>query len=267
MVNGGGQSGTADQDISFLNFGGGYFGTSAYLLDGHWDTAGDWGGVIYVPSMESVQEAKIQTNTFTAQYGWSTGNMYNVITKSGSSSFHGDAFEFLRNCDLDANFFFNNANGIARTAFRRNQFGVAGGGPVYIPGIYKQRNKTFFFAYYEGLRQGTAGSASRTPCRHAAEKSGDFSAISQVLYNPFSTVQTASGFTRTPIPGQSDPINACSARLRPKAALVLSRTRPPADWRTTTWRPRPAPGYLRRMWHPARSQLHRQRASVRPLVE
>ena len=54
VVNGGGQSGTADQDISFLNFGGGYFGTSAYLLDGHWDTAGDWGGVIYVPSMESV---------------------------------------------------------------------------------------------------------------------------------------------------------------------------------------------------------------------
>jgi hypothetical protein len=102
VVNGGGQSGTADQDISFLNFGGGFFGTSAYLLDGHWDTAADWGGVIYVPSMEVVQEAKIQTNSFTAQFGWSTGNMYNVITKSGTSSFHGDAFEFLRNSDLDA---------------------------------------------------------------------------------------------------------------------------------------------------------------------
>ena len=63
VVNGGGQSGTADQDISFLNFGGGFFGTSAYLLDGHWDTAADWGGVIYVPSMEVVQEARIQTNS------------------------------------------------------------------------------------------------------------------------------------------------------------------------------------------------------------
>jgi len=165
VVNGGGQSGTADQDISFLNFGGGYFGTSAYLLDGHWDTAADWGGVIYVPSMESVEEAKIQTNAFTAEYGWSTGNMYNVITKSGSSSFHGDAFEFLRNSDLDSNFFFNNAHGIPRTPFRRNQFGIAGGGPLYIPGIYKQRNKTFFFAYYEGLRQGTPG-PSPPPCRH-----------------------------------------------------------------------------------------------------
>ena len=217
VVNGGGQSGTADQDISFLNFGGGYFGTSAYLLDGHWDTAGDWGGVIYVPSMEAVEEARIQTNSFTSQYGWSTGNVYNVITKSGSSSFHGDAFEFLRNSDLDANFFFNNAHGIARTPFRRNQFGIAGGGPVYIPSIYKQRNKTFFFAYYEGLRQGTPGPYTAT-MPTAAEKSGDFSAISQVLYNPFTTVQTASGFSRTPFPGNRIP----TSLINPVAAKLLA---------------------------------------------
>ena len=210
VVNGGGQSGTADQDISFLNFGGGYFGTSAYLLDGHWDTAADWGGVIYVPSMEAVQEAKIQTNTFTAEYGWSTGNMYNVITKSGSSSFHGDAFEFLRNSDLDSNFFFNNADGIPRTPFRRNQFGIAGGGPLYIPGIYKQRNKTFFFAYYEGLRQGTPGPLTTT-MPTTAEKGGDFSAISQILYNPFTTVATASGFSRTPFPGNIIPSSLFSS--------------------------------------------------------
>jgi len=209
VVNGGGQSGTADQDISFLNFGGGYFGTSAYLLDGHWDTAADWGGVIYVPSMESVEEAKIQTNAFTAEYGWSTGNMYNVITKSGSSSFHGDAFEFLRNSDLDSNFFFNNAHGIPRTPFRRNQFGIAGGGPLYIPGIYKQRNKTFFFAYYEGLRQGTPGPLTTT-VPTSAEISGNFSAISQVLYNPFTTVATAGGFSRTPFPGNQIPASLFS---------------------------------------------------------
>jgi Carboxypeptidase regulatory-like domain len=204
LLNGGGQTGTADQDISFLNFGGGYFGTSAYLLDGHWDTATDWGGVIYVPSMDSVQEAKIQTNGFTAQYGWSTGNVYNVVTKSGSSSFHGDAFEFLRNSKLDANFFFNNANGIPKTAFKRNQFGIVGGGPVYIPGLYKQRNKTFFFAAYEGLRQ-RSPVAYTTTVPTEAEKSGDFSAISQTLYDPFSTTQTANGFTRTPISGNRIP--------------------------------------------------------------
>lgn len=200
VVNGGGNVGTADQDISFLNFGGGFFGTTAYLLDGHWDTGGDWGGVIYAPSMESVQEAKIQTNSFSAQYGWSTGNVYNVVTKSGTASFHGDAFEYLRNSDLDANYFFNNKNGIARPLFQRNQFGVTGGGPVYIPGIYRQRNKTFFFAYYEGLRQGTPAPATYTMPTQA-EKSGDFSALSTQLYNPFSTVQTSTGFTRTPFAG------------------------------------------------------------------
>jgi len=215
VVNGGGQSGTADQDISFMNFGGGYFGTSAYLLDGHWDTAADWGGVIYVPSMEAVQEAKIQTNSFTSEYGWSTGNTYNVITKSGTSKLHGDAFEFLRNSDLDANFFFNNAHGIPRTAFKRNQFGVAGGGPIYIPGLYKQRNKTFFFAYYEGLRQGTPGPILLTMPTQA-EKGGDFSAIGQTIYDPFSTVATANGFSRTAFPGNKIPsnmINSVAAKL------------------------------------------------------
>ena len=141
--------------------------------------------------------------------------MYNVITKSGSSSLHGDAFEFLRNSDLDSNFFFNNAHGIPRTPFRRNQFGIAGGGPVYIPGIYKQRNKTFFFAYYEGLRQGTPGPVTLT-MPTAAEKSGDFSGISQVIYNPFSTVATSSGFSRTPFPGNIIPtylISSVAAKL------------------------------------------------------
>ncbi|MBV9268356.1 MAG: carboxypeptidase regulatory-like domain-containing protein, partial [Acidobacteriaceae bacterium] len=209
LLNGGGQSGTADQDISFLNFGGGYFGTTAYLLDGHWDTAADWGGVIYVPSMDSVQEAKIQTNGFTAQYGWSTGNVYNVVTRSGSSSLHGDAFEFLRNDKLDANFFFSNANGIPKTPFHRNQFGIVGGGPVWIPKLYEQRNKTFFFAAYEGLRQSSPVAYTAT-VPTAAERNGDFSAIPQALYNPFSTTQTSSGFTRTIFSGNQIPASLMS---------------------------------------------------------
>ena len=204
LVNGGGQSGTADQDVSFLNFGGGFFGTSAYLLDGHWDSGADWGGVIYVPSMDSVEEAKIQTNGFTAQYGWSTGNVYNVVTKSGTSSFHGDAFEFLRNDKLDANFFFNNAQNRAKTPFRRNQFGIVGGGPVYIPGLYRQRNKTFFFAAYEGLRQSSPVEYPATVPTDA-EKSGDFSAIGRSLYDPFTTTPTATGFNRTPFAGNRIP--------------------------------------------------------------
>ena len=88
---------TADQDISFLNFGGTFFGTAEYLIDGTWDTRVDWGGVIYVPSVDDVQEMKIMTNAFTAQYGWSSGNVVNIVTKSGTNGFHGDAWEFYAN--------------------------------------------------------------------------------------------------------------------------------------------------------------------------
>src|SRR5258708_17672823 len=103
LVNGSGISGSADQDISFLSFGGTHFGTAAYLLDGTWNTSPDWGAVIYVPSVEDVQEFKIQTNAFTAQYGWSSGNVVNVVSKSGTNRFHGDLFEFYRNSALASN--------------------------------------------------------------------------------------------------------------------------------------------------------------------
>src|SRR5438477_601659 len=107
-ISSGGQQGSADQDVSFFNFGGGYFGTTAFLLDGAWDASEGWGGVIYVPSPDNVQEFKVQQNSFTAQYGWSTGNVINVVTKSGGSSLHGDVYDYLRNGALDANNYFNN---------------------------------------------------------------------------------------------------------------------------------------------------------------
>src|SRR6202035_1551055 len=103
-----GISGSADQDVSFLNFGGTFFNTAAYLIDGTYDTRLDWGGVVYVPSVDAVQEFKIQTNAFTSQYGWSSGNVINIVTKSGSNGLHGDAWEFYRNSALDAKNYFNN---------------------------------------------------------------------------------------------------------------------------------------------------------------
>src|ERR1700727_1260999 len=157
---------TADQDISFLNFGGTFFGTAEYLLDGTWDTRVDWGGVIYVPSVDDVQEMKVMTNAFTAQYGWSSGNVVNIVTKSGSNGFHGDAWEFYANSALDAKYFFNDG---PQPAFDRNQFGGTIGGPI-------KKNKLFFFAYYEGERQSTP-STSQFTLPTAAERGGDFSAL------------------------------------------------------------------------------------------
>src|SRR5436305_402337 len=91
-----GSQGNVDQDIAFFNFGGGRFGTTAFLLDGAWDGAGDWDGVIYVPSVDELQEFGIQTNTFSPQYGLSIGNVVNAATKSGTRSVHGGAFGFQR---------------------------------------------------------------------------------------------------------------------------------------------------------------------------
>ena len=170
----GGTSGKADQDISFLNFGGGFFGTSAYMLDGIWDTDSTWGAVIYVPSVEATADMKIQTNSFTAQSGFSTGNVFQVETKSGSSDFHGDMFEFITNEKVDANKWANNLNGLAKTPYRRNQFGASAGGPLYIPGFYKQRNKTFIFGVYEGLRMSTPNNGTFSVPTEKMH-SGDFS--------------------------------------------------------------------------------------------
>jgi hypothetical protein len=219
-----GISGSADQDISFLNFGGTFFDTAEYLLDGTWDTRLDWGGVVYVPSVDDVQEFKIQTNAFTAQYGFSSGNVINVVTKSGSNEFHGDVYEFYRNSNADARYFYNNG---AQPSFHRNQFGATVGGPI-------RKDKTFFFAYYEGLRQATPATFVGTMPTEA-ERTGDFSALlggatgqvdalgrpilSGAIYNPFSTrqttagvvdpmtglVATSSGYIRDPFPGNIIP--------------------------------------------------------------
>ena len=153
MLLGGGSNttDTADQDISFMNFAGGFFGTTAFLVDGSWDTDTEWGAVIFVPGVDAVQEFKIQNNSFTAQYGWSTGNVVNVVTKSGTRDFHGSAYEFYSSNNFNALNYFQSpgsCQGLLNTnlcTFSRNQTGGTAGGPLYIPGLYKQRNKTFIF--------------------------------------------------------------------------------------------------------------------------
>jgi hypothetical protein len=164
MLLGGGSNSTdnADQDISFLNFAGGFFGSTAFLLDGSWDTDPEWGAVIDVPSVDAVQEFKIQNNSFTAQYGWSTGNVINVVTKSGTNAFHGSAYEFYRNQNLDANQWFADHDGTPIAKLSRNQTGASAGGPLYIPGIYKQREKTFIFGLYEHFTVSTPTIATYT---------------------------------------------------------------------------------------------------------
>ena len=174
MLLGGGSnaSDNADQDISFMNFGGGFFGTTAFMLDGSWDTDPEWGAVIFVPSVDSVQEFKIQNNSFTAQYGWSTGNVINVVTKGGTNTFHGSAYEFYTNEKFNAlNYFSTSQN-----ALSRNQTGASAGGPLYIPGVYRQRDKTFIFGLYEHFQVSEPSQATYT-VPDAKFLGGDFSEI------------------------------------------------------------------------------------------
>jgi hypothetical protein len=213
----GGSEDTADQDYSFLNFGGGYFGTNLFLLEGGYDTSQDWGGILYVPAPEDTDQVKVTSYSFSAEYGFSTGNVISLTTKSGTHDWHFVADEYIRNPKLDANLYFNNLNGSPKPNDHRNQFGVAGGGPLYIPGIYKQRDKTFFFANYEGLRlHGGLAYSAEVPT--TAQLGGDFSSqltttslgtdclgrtiYQGAIYNPYSLENCPEGgVVRDPYPG------------------------------------------------------------------
>jgi carboxypeptidase family protein/TonB-dependent receptor-like protein len=126
------------------------------------------------PSIEALQEFKIQTNAYSAEYGRSSGAVVNATIKSGTNSVRGSVFEFLRNDRLDANNFFSNALGAPKPKRERNQFGGAVGGPVV-------RNRTFWFADYEGLRD-LEGVPRVRQVPTAAEKAGLFSAA---VVDPF----------------------------------------------------------------------------------
>jgi hypothetical protein len=96
--------------------------------------------------VDAIQEFSVLTSNYSAEYGKTSGGVVNAITRSGTNVFHGDVYEFLRNSQLDAANFFENAGGVPRAPFKRNQFGGAIGGPII-------KNRTFFFADYEGIRQ------------------------------------------------------------------------------------------------------------------
>jgi Carboxypeptidase regulatory-like domain/TonB-dependent Receptor Plug Domain len=112
--------------------------------------------LLNVPSVDALSEFTLERSTYDAQYGRSGGGQVNVVTKSGTSQFHGDAYEFFRNNVLDANEYFNKAAGNPRPPFRYNDFGYTFGGPFFIPDHYNtDRSKTFFFWSEEWRRTRT----------------------------------------------------------------------------------------------------------------
>ena len=197
--------------------------SNMFLLDGANDLA-FLGNYNYAPIIDDIQEFKIQSNNDLAEFGGVAGGTVNVLTKAGTNAFHGSAWEFLRNEQLDARSFFLPT----RNPLRQNQFGVTSGGPVVIPKVYQGKNRTFFFFAYEGFRQSQrAQSIVRTPT--PAELSGDFSSLLSQgipLYNPFSTQPDPANpgeFVRDVFPG-----NIIPSQLLSPAAELYAKTLFPA---------------------------------------
>jgi hypothetical protein len=192
-----------------LNFSasGGRFSSNNFMLDGvdNSDSSGGTSGFVLRPIVDAIQEFKVQTNSYSAEFGRGGGANIQVQTKSGTNAFHASVWDFLRNDALDARGFFENKKG----EFRRNQFGGTAGGPIW-------RDRTFFFGAYEGIRRlQTRASLQAVPS--TAFRRGDFSALSA----PLRDAVNGGTFPNNQIP---------SSRWSPGALAILN------------YYPQPAPG-------------------------
>src|SRR5215813_9172606 len=171
----------------------------------------------FSPSVDTLQEFKMQTNFFTAEYGQTGGAVVNMVTRSGSNDFHGTGYYFLRDDALNANDWFSNRAGRPLPEFHRDQYGGVLGGPII-------RNKTFFFGGYEYTKQESPTNATIT-VPTALQREGDFSQTFNAagklvtIYNPFDTfINSAGDVERRPLPGNKIP----KSMMDPVALKALS---------------------------------------------
>src|SRR5215472_2965433 len=168
--------------------------TADVLIDGasatNFDQNSGIENVTYTPSVDSVEEFRVEQTNFSAEYGFAGGTIVNVITRSGTNKLHGSLYEFFRNSVMDANEWFNNASGTPIPPLKRNDFGGTVGGPI-------RKDKTFFFFDYEGIREHTSaqsgpmgvpslcerGDPSAT-CPVGAPALGNFSELCTLATNP-----------------------------------------------------------------------------------
>jgi hypothetical protein len=166
------QNSVGDTGTNFISNGS--RGASAdILMDGtsitNFEPNGGITQVTYTPSAEAVEEFKVQQSNFSAEYGFSGASVVNMITRSGTNSFHGSAYDFIRNQITDANNWFNNEFGIPIPPVHRNNYGGTFGGPVF-------KNKLFFFFDWDGTRSSDM-STYQAGVPSAAERKGDFGEI------------------------------------------------------------------------------------------
>jgi hypothetical protein len=179
-----------------------------YMLDGV-DNNETWlQTVVLFPSVDALDEFKLQTSTYSAEFGRSLGGVVNLQIKSGANVMHGSLFEFLRNDAFDANNFFNNRAGRPKPDFGQHQFGGTSSGPIV-------KDRTFYFFDYQGYRV-TQGQTFLSTVPSARMRAGDFSEINRTIYDPL---------TGQPFPGNVIP----QSRFDPASKNVLAQLIPEAN--------------------------------------
>jgi outer membrane receptor protein involved in Fe transport len=167
-----------------FNVGGARESSNQFLLDGADNNNSSANQYVFRPSVDMIQEFKVQTNSYSAEFGRGAGGQVNIITKSGTNKYHGNAFEFLRNSAFDAKNFFDLPT--TSPSFKRNQFGATFGGPLPFLNFGEGgkvfnsgKDRTFFFVSYEGLRlrQGVTRSASVPTL---LQRTGNFGATARI---------------------------------------------------------------------------------------
>jgi outer membrane receptor protein involved in Fe transport len=157
------------------SIGGGRTDSVSFLLDGGNNNNLLSNTYVVNPNPDAIAEFRILESNYGAEYGRNAGGIVSVVTKSGSNSLHGTAYDYLRNEDLNANDFFNNENGKPRNVLKRNQFGGTIGGPIMVPHVVDGRNKLFFFFSYQGQRQNSIAEDGNIPTYTPLEAQGNFS--------------------------------------------------------------------------------------------
>ncbi len=206
-----------------------------FMLDGVYDSNAYDNGVNVMPTIDDMNEMKIVSATDQAEFGQVTGGVVNVVTKGGTNEYHGGLWEFLENDDLNARNPFTFTPPY-KTPLRQNIFGVNGGGPVLIPKLYHGRNRTFFFASYEGQRNHTAATSlmlvpTADNLQGNLTNTGVLAGSAPIppVYDPYTTVSNgAGGYTRTQFPGNQIP----QSELSP-GSLLLAKTFWPAPINTS----------------------------------
>ncbi|HKA00160.1 MAG TPA: carboxypeptidase-like regulatory domain-containing protein, partial [Candidatus Solibacter sp.] len=211
-----------DRSNFALNVAGERLEYNHFTLDGIENTDPNYATYLFQPSVDALQEFKVETGSYDAEYGHGFAQV-NVITRSGTNQYHGSLFEFLRNSNLDAKNFFDKAN-TPIAPFKRNQFGGTLGGPIQIPKVFDGRNKLFFFFNYEGLRQRKAQTfVSTVP--FVSDLTGNFAGSSAIIYDPATRVLSADGSrveSVSPFPGNAIP----QGRFSPVSAFLVQNFYP-----------------------------------------